>query len=645
MNIAKFVKYIFALLALSLASCASEPLTQDSSDKRTFLQAIDGKIVVSMSLSMPEMRNTGSRALTEQPDYNDMHLYAVEFDDNGSPMRNTLKTVYKAESETPQTDRVNYKLTINQTDQPRILHLIVLPKNEELNIDYGVEATVIPSLTTSQGVPAYWRRLTFPNGYGQADVTGRIIYADEIDKLQHVALIRNFASISVRNNTNGQFILSGFAVINDPQSGTIAPFHTGTYSFPQFLDSLDNIDKPLPYTTLSQKYNGVAPAGLAFNNPDTGPIVNDDTSPKYIYERPFNSIRHTYIIVKGRRIQDEADTYYKLDIGKNDDDGVFRYYNLLRNYQYNIVINNVGTEGAKTPLAAAQGLVYNNFSFDIEFADMLNISDGSEIVYVNFTSAILTDETKADTLTFKYRYRVVNDSPTPTYNNEDVNLINLKPGEVIESVERSTTDDKDGWRTVTIVCKPAETETKTQSFIVVKKSGVGRTIDLVSHKKWNYRYLCEYSGELANWDTSTTGMGVAGPDMGDPLTIFFDIPDNLPEVLFPITFTLESDHQNVENDPVDNLVVSYGPSGFSGVVGSRIKYQRIVTWTNYNDLLDDDLSTNGTAIKNPDGSVTHRIRSNLRTITALTNLNLDQSHTRILITNENFERAIVEFDR
>ena len=156
----------------------------------------------------------------------------------------------------------------------------------------------------------------------------------------------------------------------------------------------------LSFATLSANYSGVIPSGLTFSNPEAGPVVEDDVSSKYLYERPFNSIRHTYILIKGRRSGDTEDSYYKLDLGKNDDNGVFHYYSILRNYNYNIVLKSVTTKGYGSALKAAQGVVYNNFSFDIELESMLNISDGTEVMYVNFTTAVLT-EPEIKTLDFK----------------------------------------------------------------------------------------------------------------------------------------------------------------------------------------------------------------------------------------------------
>lgn len=655
----KVNKLVIGLGILTLAACSAEELPDVIVERDDFAYIDGDKVVVNMSLATPDMQDVSSRALDSMPDYNDMHLYLVEFDDNGGPLVNTLRKVYTPEEETPQSDRIRYKVTLDQTDRPRVLHLIALPKNEKLKIDYGVEASVIPSLKTTGGTPAYWRRLSFPNGYVQEvdEVNRSTKPADDLAQLEHVALIRNFACISVTNATETnatekRFTLKGFAIINNPESGTIAPFKTADYTFPEFLKAGEN--NTFEYKDLSQTYPGIAPSNLTLANQSTdptGPVVDDDSTPKYIYERPFSSIRHTYVIIKGRRTVDAEDTYYKLDLGHNDEDGIFRYFGILRNYNYNIVLKNVATQGYKTALEAAQGVVYNNFSFDVELSSMMNISDGNEVVYVNFTTAVLTDEKEEQVIEFKYRYMRLLDA---TYHNNDVNFIGLEPGSVIKSVERGSTNDSDGWCTVKLTVNAAQTETKRQSFTIVKKnSGLGRTINLILHRKWTLTNPCEYAGTLENWNGSSANKGIVGPGIGDDLTIFFDIPDNLEEAMFPLTFTLEADRQNIENNPLGKLIVTYGNSGFAGlpgypatISGRHIKYEKQVTWTEYNDPLKaNDPYDNGTAIPNGDGTYTHRIRCRFRTTTQLDDFDFDESETAVLITNDNFNYAIVKFKR
>ncbi len=642
-------RYIWCVALTALAACSADRPVPSTGSDDDFARVVGDKVIVNASLELPEMGEISSRALDPAPDYGNLHLYLVEFDDNGSSLRNTLRTVYQPDVETPAADRVNYKFTLNKSNQPRILHLIAVPKDVEFTFNYEVEAVLIPSLTTDNQTPAYWRRLSFPEGYVDNDGNA-ITNGKGLNQLQHVALLRNFACVTMANQAP-DFTLTGFAVVNVPEQGSVAPWNTSTHQFPEFIgDDLKQLD----YKTVSESYSGVLPANTSFSNQEAGPVVGNDLSAKYMYERPFNSIRHTFVIFKGKRSVDKEETYYKIDIGKNDDSGVFRYFNILRNFKYNIVLKSVGAEGYNSALEAAKGFVYNNLSFDVVLAPMLNISDGEEVVYVNFTNAVITDPEPSE-LVFQYRYRALNQTGnSPTYNNDNVTFIGLEPGDVIDKVEYTNVNGANGWRDVKIYCKAAGTETKTQTFTIVKKSGLGRQINLVLHRKWDLTYVREYPDVLENWDSTTPGLGTASWEGDKDLTIFFDLPDNLQESMFPLVFTLEADHQNIENNPLGMLVVTYGTSSFNGVEGfpdinpndRRIKYERTVTWTDYNDpLTPDDPYQNGTAIDNGNGTFTHRVRCRFRTITSLDDLNLRQSYTTVIITNPNFNNAFATFTR
>lgn len=654
--IMKLTKYLsIALLALTGAACSSDGLQPEVPAEKGDIYVEGDKVVVSVGLQMPEMPNADSRTLGPEADYADMHLYLLEFVDNGSPLRNTFTTMYEAETETPQPGKVVYKVTLNKTSEGRVLHLVALPKSQELNPAYGVEASVMPNIVVKNQTPAYWRRLTFPEGYATVSESTGFTATAAMDQLKSVALVRNFGRVTMKVATNANFTLTGFALVNNPQSGTVAPWDATDNEFPEFLDA---DQKPVAFSELAS-YEGIIPAGTVLANPDAGPAVPEDTDPKYFYERPFNSIRHTFVIVRGKYGTDQTDSYYKLDLGKNDTQGVFqgvfRYYNLLRNFSYNITIKGVDMRGYSTAEEAAQGVVYNNFSFDIELGGMLNISDGKEVVFVNFTTAVLTDP-NTQVLEFKYRYRnITGGSQGPTYNNGNVNFIGLEPGDVIQSVETSSTDDSDGWRSVKITCKGATAETKTQSFTIVKESGLGRTINLVLHEKWTFQNLKEFPGTGQNYEGTGEAVGSidintpnhAGAAEKDALTVFFDIPDNLPEAMFPLVFELEADRQNIENNPIGTLVVTSGPSSFPNIQGSRIKYVKTITWTQYNDPLlpGQTHGANGLKIDNGNGTYTRRVRCRFRTITSLQNLGISGSVTTIRITNDHYNTGEIKFTR
>lgn len=619
----KLLKYSIALVAaLLMWGCSSDELTAPGNGGT---DNGDGTFSLTASLAIPRMAVAESRAMGAEPAYDNLRLYLVEFERYGSDaLSNPISGVYMAEEETPEPDRVVFKVTLNKSDQPRVLHLIAVPKDVELSFsDWGMEGTVIPALTTSAGNEAYWQRVEFPDGYGQVvnDVwqTPENVKA----KLQNVPMIRNFAQVSVTVTPEAQrnFVLTGFALTNTPTAGTVAPWNSTDMLFPAYTDANG---KQLDFESMA--YNGLMPGSAQIIDPSPS-AAQCTPEAKFIYERPFSSVSHTQVIIAGR-YQGGAVSYYKIDLGRlRLENGVFEIYNILRNFNYNVRINGVSANGYSTVEGALQGVVFNNISFDVQTQQMLNISDGTDMLWVNFTTAVITQNTDASrTIRFAYRYRQNINSGSPTVNNDAATVIDLKPGDVIESVQELTAPkDSSDWRFYQIKTYAPTSEQKTQEFIVVNdESGLGRKIQLILREPWEVTRNRVFAGNYnlpSQFPTDNQYENVVGDEAKAPLTIFFTIPDNLPRAIFPLSFELEADRQNIENNPVGTLVVTSGTSLFSNVQGSRIKYVKTITWTDYNTDLDAEHPT-GVVVpdqNNPDVKI-RRVRCRFRTITSLANL-------------------------
>lgn len=649
----KIATYISILTFIFLLwSCSSEDMPLMPVNPAQNEVTVEGdKIILTGSLIAPGIADATTRAMSDNVDLTNLHLYLVEFVDNGNPLTNTFSRIYEAENETVNATNstIGYKLTLTASATPTILHLIALPSSQTLDISYGVEATVIPSLYTDDGNEAYWRRLTFPDGYCSVAEDGSWTPLPDLkESLTGVALIRNFAKITV-NNYASDFQLTGFQIINNPARGAVAPYNPATKTFPDFVDPSGN---PLDYQTIKSVYPGRTPASTPLTNQVAGaaPVIPDGTAPKYMYERNVADLDHTYLIIKGLR--KGSTQYYKLDIGQNNSLGMFNFYALLRNFNFNINIRSVNTDGYSTPLDAAQGSVFNNISFDVELASLLNMSDGKEIVYVNFTSKVFT-EPSVQTVQFQYRYKNLTGSG-PTYNNDNVNFIGLETGNVISKITDKG-DGTDGWRTISLQLNPAAEETYIQTFTIVKQSGLGRTINLILHKKWDFLNLKEFNTALDNWDEKTKNEGVGPQSAPRPLTVFFDLKPDLPKALFPLEFYLESRNQDLESyqgtsaDSADPMIVDSQPSLFATADGFHpmsIQYKKTVTWTDYNK----DYASGGTKIVNSDNSVTHRVRCKFQTIVSMKNLypSATTKVTRtdsIAVSNENYNIGKVKYTR
>ena len=650
----KLLKNIMVVVALfGLWSCSDDivpaPGAGDN-DGETF--------TITASVAMPDIMPAGSRAMGDSPDYAGLKLYLAEFDMNGNePLNNFFSNLYRAENERAGNNLVTFNVTLKKSVEPKVLHLIAVPSSVDLDFTYGSEGTLIPGLTTSGGNEAYWRRLEFPSGYGI--MVGDVWTTSQatINALTNVPLIRNFGKITMVNGATANFTLEGFAVVNTPTSGSVAPWD---YTAMRFPDYLDDSGSQLDYADLS--YGGMLPGNANITDNEPGGLTYS-TAPKYIYERPFSSVNRTLVIVKGRYNGGES-SYYKIDLGYQDTDGVFKYYNLLRNFNYTVTIKSVGASGYATAKEAMDGVVYNNLSFDVTTNKMLNISNGTDMVWVNFTTAVVTQNTDADrTIKFGFKYAKNIGTAGETVDNSSVTdptTMGLVPGDVIESVTETTAPtvndkgeptDYTGWKFYEIKTHAPTDETKQQSFTIINKdTGLGRTIDLVLRTPWELDpahvrvFAGNYNlpGQFPYDDTTLENKVVDGS--GAKLTIFFTIPEDLPEAIFPLSFELESDRQNIENNPIGTLLVTSGPSVFDGVIGTRIKYIKPITWTDYNTVLD---ASHPTAVKvpadpkNPDnGKYLHRVRCRLQTITSLEALGIGTNGTtttKVRITNPYFK--------
>ena len=364
---------------------------------------------------------------------------------------------------------IPFEVTLSSTnDDNAIIHFIAIDKtmpnrdNPFLNgyfNETGPENIVIPNLVTTTSTTVSEDNLTknFHEAYWQRVPLGMAIStrnADEIEQMvsmvSPVPLIRNFTQLNVTVAENvGNFELEGFCVVNTLDKGTIAPY-TENYGFPTFVDSelqdegTENrirIYKPYRYHEIISGYQytyttdengnekavqtdnkiphegypyiGVRPKNWRPENTAVPTEADFNKQPKVMYERPVAEDNHTYIIVKGKykgSLTDpgERTTFYKIDIGQPDERGVFQFYHLLRNFNYTIRIWKVEGAGYGTIEEAAAGQIYNNnVSAAIETQHLLNISDGYDMMYINFSSKVLVTNKPVE---LWFRYFVLRDN-------------------------------------------------------------------------------------------------------------------------------------------------------------------------------------------------------------------------------------------
>lgn len=511
----------------------------------------EGAVLVNFSVQVPEMQ-VATRSFTD-PKITSLHL--LVFDENGYFVQAAEATgTFGVEKDT----EYEFTAQLMQSPYKRVVHFIAnLPKAVN---EYGSETALINALTTSDSQDAYWQRVELPNGILEGN-------EEMATKFTEVPLVRNFVKISVDNQA-AIFNYEGIAVINVPDMGTVAPFNVnnGTYA---------TYSAGIPYKTLNDAgYYGYEPSDMK--------IVNTDTSnPKfatehyiYIYERRQNQDDkdYTYVIIKGKYNNSETSTYYKVDIVDDNKEP----YNLLRNFNYVIKINSVLGPGYESADAAAKAAASNNISASIDTKNLLNISDGSSRLYVEYVNKVIT---KPGTFTLKYKYlpNISDNTQTNNYNvpaNDAVDLSKVVKGDVIASYSKASSDDASGWRTITFTTPATITETKLQT-ITIKAGVLQREINLILCKPF-----------VLNVTSTPSGSAALNADA----TVTLGLPAGLPAAIFPLEFVIVETGLSISPDASENNLpvrTSLNVNGQTVSGGQYFGFVKKVEYSDYNPTNSD----------------------------------------------------------
>lgn len=572
-------KIIYAILGIFLMVACTDDHFEDIP---TLPQEVTkGKVEVKISVQIPDAKAAASRSFSN-PAITTLHL--AVFDANG--YLSEVVPATRADDETglgTADEPIEFKVDLSQTPSKRIIHFLA---NETIDASqFGTEGDLIGALYTEGTDDAYWQRVEFPDGisYSWEDKNDNdILDADETiisntigDKLTKVPLIRNFAKITVQKaegmTTSGNvgFTLQGFTVVNVPDRGSVAPFNTNGGGFAQYLDS----KTPYDYSTLTTTtasfngYTGFIPSDAVINS-EIGAFL-DPEGVFYTYERNNQSKNEnrTFVIVKGKFGEEET-SYYKIDLTyTNTETNKTEYYEILRNFHYNIVITNVEASGANSPEEAATMTgSHNNLSAATETQSLLNISDGAERLFVNHTEYVFV--ASGETMALKYRYVPSIDDPN-TENNGVATYSWDVENQAVASITAidAATDDAQGWRTLTVTAAEMDPNRNKQQTLTLVAGNLSRTVKFILRKKF------DFSNEMA---TSPQTVSEASNKLKATFVYSFTIPENIPESLFPMTFIVQADPENIYPNADENSLpvqVLDGQQTFG--------YEREVTWEEY----------------------------------------------------------------
>ncbi len=537
-------KILFAIsMMFVLAACSHDNIGVEPNPE-------EGAVLVNFSVQVPEMQ-VATRSFTDQK-IESLHL--LVFDENGYFVQAAEATgTFGVEKDT------EYKFTARLMQSPykRVVHFIANSPKAVKEYEYGSETALINALTTSDSQDAYWQRVELPNGILEGN-------EEMATKFTEVPLVRNFVKISVDNKA-AIFNYEGIAVINVPDKGTVAPFNVNNGTYAAYSAGI-------AYNTLNNAgYYGYEPSDMTIVNTDTSNPAFD--TEHYIYERRQNQDDedYTYVIIKGKYNNSGTPTYYKVDIVDDNKEP----YNLLRNFNYVIKINSVLGPGYESADAAAKAAASNNISASIDTKNLLNISDGSSRLYVEYVNKVIT---KPGTFTLKYKYLPnISDNTKTNYNvqaNDAVDLSKVVKGDVIAEFSKASSDDASGWRTITFTTPATITETKLQT-ITIKAGVLQREINLILCKPFVLNV------------TSTPSDSAA---LNADATVTLGLPAGLPAAIFPLEFVIVETGLSISPDASKNNLpvrTSLNVNGQTVSGGQYFGFVKKVEYSDYNPTNSD----------------------------------------------------------
>lgn len=389
----------------------------------------------------------------------------------------------------------------------------------------------------------------------------------------------------------------------DPDAASLV-WGTGTGDGEEIVSSVYMYERPVP----------------AAGEPVSYMIVHGTFYPfkeKYYTDNQPNTWKTTERSTPGTYLDLEngVPCYYKVDF--KDEEGA---YAIFRNFRYHIRITNVAKAGAETAGAAGSTGGTGDISQDQSVAGLTDFSDGYGRIAVSHTGWTFV-EGRAE---FELKYKFIADASqgdsgannalvseggpvtiTIGAKTGPVNVIsttldssissetgtNVDAGDngVIRVMGASTAKDAEGFRTIKFtVNTPDVNDITTQTIHISGKVNETSTLsrDVKYYLMPRQNMIVECIADEVNPDY---GEDYVEKTAGEGINVRITIPKMLPESMFPLVFSLESDAlsitPNTAKYPEDNLPVANGNSICTGKESSKsFHYVRTLSYTEYQTL-------------------------------------------------------------
>ena len=595
--------YILALALLALGvACQRVDLPEDSPinpPAELPTGAIGSKATISFTTA--DLTGADTRAVVD-PNIDVETLHLIVFDENGMLVE-VCEAIPGSSSEhvdengAIHKDGRHYTVTLTVTDKPRIIHYVANCPVDQ--VVYGHETSIIGNMyvdrTRTSGdynteyEVAYWARIWVPYILIEEETvngTTVISLVDEIEPLfTHVALLRNFAEITVTDETDDTFLFEGFTVYNLLDRGTVAPYNSNRREFQHFFETTtDGTISNYSYPYISKEYNyeghALTSAKLItdFIRKEDGKVkIYNSGEPFYVYERKVSVMTDEeekwresppHIIIKGKYNNGKTATdaspsyYYKMDLVYTEKDAQgfeeIKYYNILRNFMYQFNLTAVHDVGYDTLDQAVAGAAGNNISGSSSTSKLTNVSDNDGRLWVSHTDTTLVTN---DAVIFRYKYvpnyygTQGNAYTKDAVHNELARFENIV-GDVITGIEVAESDISDDgpwkdYREVTIHVKNPENIIHQQVLsLKTNSSHLNRQIRYTLRQKLSMQVECTPK--------------VAGKIL-EPMTVDIKLPEGMTEDMFPLSLNMETWDRTLSPDASKNTIpVTAGNSIIDG---------------------------------------------------------------------------------
>lgn len=631
----KTLKYLLTAVCgcALLASCMQKEMDVPATRHKDGPQP-EGKVAVQFTVAMPHLEaqlTTKADTRAYDPAIQTMHVavfggsgYLKEYTE--AELVSMAVTNYDGNAQDIYTYKVNLSLTTSSIK----VHFIGNGPSE-LNFDY--EAKVIPLLHKSLNdtyTDGYWQRKLVPNGiqalkYNGVSYTGvkdgqpitrsgatymddngqmveegdyinlagnkitngsgYIVSPQTIADLSGIQLIRNFARITVKNVASN-FVMKSYAIINQPNEGTLAPYENQWFDYLSYSDQ--NQDEGYDaYEELLKVYSGAEVINVSYDKtlPTEANFVTpggsggrvkaattgtEDGKPyqmgaeSFIYERKAPSgvdATPTVLIIYGTYTPDSGspvDCYYKIDLMEQG-----KYLTIFRNFQYNITIKTILKAGKTTVKDAYEGAGSGDISSDTNASNLTDISDGTVRLYVLEMAPVIVGQQNDYEIQYKFVTNVQTGdaSVNNRYGTETDPAITFTGGDgtgnVIASysVDDNTGDASNGYyRTLHFTTKNPSASTQRETFRI--------TAEYVDNGGTTHKLYRDINFTLLNvqqLQVQCIPDEVVAQEKQE-MTVRVTIPTGLPQAMFPLQFAIEAQNKSIDPryDVEQNLPVKHG---------------------------------------------------------------------------------------